>query len=293
MKHFKCFINSIYDALEKTWAGPRGHRLASSLLVVCFILAMGLVELKRMVQLPDFMVALVPKNHLAAIEATLTLLLIIEVMGLIFSLVKSVTTSVGRQLEILSLILLRNVFKQISHLGEPLIWSNFSDEIGHISATSLSAIAIFAILSLFYRIKKEDVLSGDEEDKNHFILAKKTVALGLLVSFHLILINSMISKVFGGLFHDPFESFYTLLIISDILILFISMRYGHDYQIAFRNSGFAVVTVFIRISLISTPYFSALIGAGSALFALGTLYIYSLFIRHHPDRDIIKSSQSH
>jgi hypothetical protein len=59
------------------------------------------------------------------------------------------------------------------------------------------------------------------------------------------------------------------------------MRYGHDYQIAFRNSGFAVVTVFIRVSLIAPPYFSAAIGAGAALLALGTLYIYSMFIRKH------------
>ena len=279
MKRLNCFIQALYDTLEKNWAGPRGHRLASSLLVICFILAMGLVELKRLVPLPPVLTALVPKNHLSAIETTLTLLLMIEVMGLIFSLAGSVTTSVGRQLEILSLILLRNVFKQISHLGEPLVWTDFSPELGHLAATSLSALFIFAILSLFYRIRKEDVLSGYEEDKKHFILAKKTVALGLLVFFHLIVLRYGATLLTGGLSKDPFESFYTLLIITDILILFISIRYGHDYQIAFRNSGFAVVTVFIRISLISPPYQSAMIGAGAALFALGTLYTYSFFVR--------------
>lgn len=283
MNRFNCIIHTLFDTLEKTWGGPRGHRLASSLLVVCFILSMGLVELKGVVAFPDSIAALIPKNHLSAIEASLALLLIIEVMGLIFSIVQSVTTSVGRQLEILSLILLRNVFKQISHLSEPLIWANFSGELGHLVSTSLSALFIFAILALFYRIKKEEVLSGYEEDKKHFILAKKVVALCLMVSFHLILIHFLVAKITGGLIKDPFESLYTLLIISDILILFISMRYGHDYPIAFRNSGFAVVTVFIRISLISTPYYSALIGSGAALFALGTLYTYSLFVRHHPD----------
>lgn len=285
MTRFTSLINICYDTLEKIWGGPRGHRLAGSLLVIVFILSLVMVEVKELVTLPEPLMAFVPKNHLAAIEATLTLLLIIEVIGLIFSLVRSVTTSVGRQLEILSLILLRNVFKQISHFGEPLVWENFPHEIGHLSANCFSALVIFAILFLFYRIKKEDVLAGDLKDKHHFILAKKLVAIGLLVLFHMILIHHVIVTLSGAHDTDPFESFYTLLIISDMLILFISMRYGHDYQIAFRNSGFAVVTVFIRISLISPPYYSALIGMGSALFALGTLFIYSYFVQNSRHMD--------
>lgn len=284
MKHVIGMVHRVYNTLEKTWDGPRGHRLAGTLLVICFILALGLVEIKDLIPLPSALTALIPRNHLAAIEATLTLLLIIEVMGLVFCLVKSVTISVGRQLEILSLILLRNVFKEISHLSEPLIWHDFSGEIGHLAATSLAALFIFAVLAVFYRIKKEDLFAGFEADKNRFILAKKVVALALLAAFHLILINHVLTQILGGPRRDPFEIFYTFLIISDILILFISMRYGHDYPIAFRNSGFAVVTVFIRITLIATPYASALIGSGSALFALTVLCVYNHFLRAEPAR---------
>lgn len=288
-------IKAFYDQLESSWAGPKGHRLAGTFLVIFFIVSLAMVEVKSLVELPKFILRFIPKNHLSAIEAALTLLLIIEVMGLIFSLVRSVTTSVGRQLEILSLILLRNVFKQISHLGEPLVWANFQDEIGHLAATCFSALVIFGILSVFYRIKKEDVLAGDIKDKRNFILAKKIVALGLMIFFHVILIDHLISTLSGIKGPDPFESFYTLLIISDMLILFISMRYGHDYQIAFRNSGFAVVTVFIRLSLISPPYYNAIIGIGSALFALGTLHLYSIFVQtsKHHSQAMGKTDSSH
>jgi hypothetical protein len=284
MKRFIGLINTIYDGLEKTWAGHRGHRLAGSLLVFCFMLALALVEIKAWITLPAPVLALIPRNHLAAIEASLTLLLVIEVMGLIFSLVKSVTISVGRQLEILSLILLRNVFKQISHLNEPLVWSDFSGEIGHLAAVCASALSIFAMVTLFYRIKKEEGFPGADTDKHLFIVAKKAVALGLLAAFHFILIDHVLTRLGGGTARDPFEIFYTLLIISDILILFISMRYGHDYPIAFRNSGFAVVTVLIRISLIAPPYFGALIGTGSALFALGILWVFNTCTRGVPGR---------
>lgn len=279
MTALKCFIRTVYDTLEKIWSGPKGHRLASTLLVFFFIFTLILVELNDLNLFAPTISGLIPKNHLAAIQSTLTFLLIIEVMGLIFSLVESVTTSVGRQLEILSLILLRNVFKEISHYSEPLVWTQFVDHLGYLAATSFSALFIFAVLAVFYNIKKEEALSGYEEDKKQFILAKKAVAIGLLVFFHIILIKHFYLYITGGHDIDPFEALYTLLIISDVLILFISMRYGHDYRIAFRNSGFAVVTVFIRVSLIATPYYSAVIGAGAAVFALGTLYVYSYSIR--------------
>ncbi len=283
MAPLKCVIRTVYDTLEKIWAGPRGHRFASSVLVIFFIALLIMVELNRFQIFPPVLAKLIPRNHLSAIQSTLTFLLIIEVMGLIFSLVESVTTSVGRQLEILSLILLRNVFKEISHYSEPLVWSQFTGHLGYLAATSFSALFIFGVLAIFYQIKKEEALSGYEEDKKQFILAKKAVAIGLLVFFHIILVKHFYLFVTGGQDIDPFEALYTLLIISDVLILFISMRYGHDFRIAFRNSGFAVVTVFIRISLIASPYYSALIGSGAAVFALGTLYVYSFSIRSRED----------
>lgn len=281
MKLINCFINNVYNRLEAVWDGPMGHRFASSILVFCFIVAMCLVEMKRFILVPESIGRFIPKNHLTAIEVCLTLLLIIEVMGLVFSIVKSVTTSVGKQLEILSIILLRDVFKEISHFSEPLVWSNFSENLISLAATSFGALFIFGVLCLFYMIKREEALKGDEEDKRNFILSKKLVSLALLVCFHVILLENVYVYITGGVMSDPFESFYTLLIISDILIVFISMRYGHDYPIAFRNSAFAVVTVFIRVSLISPPIYSALTGVGASLFALGTLYAYSVFVRRN------------
>jgi hypothetical protein len=198
MAHLNCFIHTIYDNLEKIWSGPKGHRLASSLLVLFFIMTLILVELNSRKMITPVYSSLVPVNHLAAIQFTLTFLLIIEVMGLIFSLVDSVTTSVGRQLEILSLILLRNVFKEISHYSEPLVWTQFIDHLGYLAATSFSALFIFGVLSVFYHIKKEEALSEFEEDKKHFILAKKCVAIGLLVFFHIILVKHFYHFATGG-----------------------------------------------------------------------------------------------
>lgn len=271
-------IDRLYDFLENRWNGPGGHRLVSRLVVICFIGSIGLVEVKKLGILPPYIGVFIPDSFLAAIEAAFTLLLILEVMGLVFSIVGSVSASVGRQLEILSLILLRDVFKEISHIKEPVVWEQLSDKVVPIVATSVGAVIIFALLGLFYRLTKRVALKISEEEKRSFILSKKMISLGLLVAFHGIIINRVAGKFFGFPTGDIFESFYTLLIFTDILIVLISMRYGHDYQIAFRNSGFAVVTVFIRIALIAPPHFSALIGVGAALFALSVITVFNLFL---------------
>lgn len=272
-------LGGIYDFFEKKWSGPTGHRFAGGIVVLCFIGSLFLVELKKLHMFQGYLPDFIPDTYLSAIEAALTLVLVIEVMGLVFSIVNSVTSSVGRQLEILSLILLRDVFKEISHVTEPVVWGQLTDAMLPIAATSVSALIIFATLGFFYKLKKRVDIKGDESDKQSFITSKKIISLILLFSFHGILINTMYCHFTGKIASDIFESFYTLLIFSDILIVLISMRYGHDYQVAFRNSGFAVVTVFIRIALIAPPVYSAFIGSGAALFALAVLCIFNNFSR--------------
>ncbi len=283
MKRINAFICSIYDFLETKWIGPSGHRLVSTLVIFCFIGSLCLVEVKKLDMLPHYVSVFIPDSFLASIEVAFTLLLILEVMGLVFSIVDSVSASVGRQLEILSLILLRDVFKEISHIKEPVVWEQLADKVAPVVATSLGAVIIFSVLWIFYRLMKRVELKVDEADKRSFIFSKKIIALGLLVAFHGIIISSIIGKLTGYETADIFESFYTLLIFTDILIVLISMRYGHDYHVAFRNSGFAVVTVFIRIALIAPAVYSAGIGVIAALFALAVMAVYNISVRKGPE----------
>lgn len=268
-------VLTLYDNLERCWEGPGGHRLAGSLLVGTFLVCLCLVELHRFVGFSGAFSNLVPRNHLAAIEIALTLLLVIEVMGLVFSMVHSVSTSVGRQLEILSLILLRNVFKEISH-HEPLSWDTLEPSMPGVGAAVTAALLVFGILAVYYRIKKEATLAKDEEDRQSFIAAKKCIALVLLAAFHLIAFNSLFGYITGVRTPPPFQTIYTLLVLSNILIVLLSLRYGHNYRVAFRNSGFAVVTVLILIALVAPPVWSASIAIFAAMFALATLWLFGM-----------------
>jgi hypothetical protein len=66
-------------------------------------------------------------------------------------------------------------------------------------------------------------------------------------------------------------------VFSDILIMLLSMRYSANYRFAFRNSGFAVATLLIRVALIAPPPYSAFIGVGSALLILGIRLAFNYY----------------
>jgi hypothetical protein len=279
MKHgLSSYGGRLFDRLEQGWEGSAGRRRSAFFLVIFFLGAVLLIEVNRQGWLPPFLSGLIPLNHLVAIEWAFTMLLILEVVGLTLALSKSVSISVGKQLEILSLILLRNTFKEISHLDEPLVWAQVEPALIPIVSSALGALTIFVALGFFYRIRKNYPLgSGQVVDKSRFILAKKNIAILLLGGFVAILFHEVWTYLHFGSPESVFEKFYTLLVFSDVLLVLISLRYSSGYLVAFRNSGFAVVTVLIRLALIAPPVTGALLGGGTAFFALGIIYAYGFF----------------
>lgn len=272
------YFSRLFDAIEERWESKGGQRIQGTILVWSFIISILLIEINRIGLFPPVIQEFLPTNHLTAIEIVFTLLLVFEVISLIFSLVYSVSTSIGKQFEVLSLVLLRNAFKKFSQLSEPITWEGIEPVLYSILVSAASALLIFAILSVFYRIQKRPKDFGTELDKLSFILAKKLIALLLMVSFSLIVLYHVVFYFTHT--NDSlkiFESFYTVLIFTDILIMLISLRYGSSYRIAFRNSGYAVTTLLIRFSLMAPAIIGSAIGVGSALFMLGIGFAYNTY----------------
>jgi len=278
MKSILRATESIFDTISHYWESPPAHRLWGSFLVGFFLFSYFVVELNQWHLLPAFMDGYVPHSRLAIIELAFTLVLVIEVVSMIFSLAHSVASSVGKQFEVLSLIFLRDIFKEFSHLHEPLHWEEIASTMPAILITGISALAIFMILGYYYRIQRHIPLTTDAMERRSFVQAKKLVALLLMISF-VALMGIDLYKYFQKieLRTSPFEPFYTLIVFSDVLIVLISLRYGSRYHVAFRNSGFAVATVLIRLSLMAPPMTGAMLGVVAALFALGVTMAYNAY----------------
>jgi len=275
----------LFDRLQAFWEGQRVHTWLTNLLVFVFILMLMLVEFNRRHWLPDTLAEMLPGSHFYSVSFAFTLLLIVEVIGLVFSLADSVANSVGKQFEVLSLILLRQSFKQLIYFPEPLQWTGVNEAVIHILADAFTALILFLLLALYYRMQRHAPICKDEVQQGHFVAYKKTLALILLITFTLTGLYDLFAPLFHNTRFDFFASFYTILIFSDILIVLVSLRYSYSYATLFRNSGFALTTVLIRMALSAPHYFNAGLGLLSMVFAIGLTFSYNHFMRSIPDAE--------
>jgi len=262
-------ITYLFDPLHHLWEQERLAKKISVSLVLFFLAGLLSIELKRLGLLPASLSALIPRSHFSAIEMAFTVVLILEVISLIFTLPCSFSRSVGKQFELLALILLRNAFKELSEFPEPIAFAGNEEAILRILSDGFGALAIFALLGVYYlvqRKKQEETMTSI--DLFSFVAAKKGIALLLLVAFIFMGLRSIYLTLIDVSHSDFLHDFYTLLILTDVLVVLISQCFQPGFYAVFRNSGFALSTVIIRIALAAPAYFNVLLGIAAALFAI-------------------------
>ena len=271
----------IFDPVRQFWTRESTHKTVSGILVLTFLLALGTIELNRQGLLPDTLGERIPKSHYMAINLAFTLVLILEVLGMIFTLPGSLSRALGKQFEILALIFLRNAFKELAVLPEPISLSHHHEVLWHILSYGFGAIAIFALLGIYGRMLKkldETLVPGPSLDR--FIAAKKAVALVMLAIFcGMGLYNGQLFLTGKPVFHF-FQYFYTTLIFSDILLVLIAQSFLPEFPAVFRNSGYALATLLIRLSLTAPAYYDVLIGLSSVVLAVLLTLVYNQFYTH-------------
>lgn len=263
------------DSLEHFWENRIMKRFAGTILVLTYLGMIGIIELNRNGLLPAPFSEWLPTNHFFAVEIAFTVLLFTEVVSLIFGLTRSFSRSIGIQLEILALILLRDTFKQFTTFSEPLEWEQVADSIAPMVVDAVGSLLIFIIIGIYYRLNKSRPITVGETDQREFVAYKKLIALGLIVVLAMIGVIDLIRLIRNEPLYPFFETFYTVLIFTDVLMVLLSLRYSVRFTVAFRNFSFAVVTVFIRLALIAPTLIGVGMGIGTALFALAITFAYN------------------
>jgi len=262
----------VFDFLDERWEGPRVSKWISNIVVAFFMIGLlsGLLSYLDIVDLGERFTAFF------AIELAFNVLLIFEVLGLIFLIPKSVADSVGKQFEIISLVLLRDAFKEFGHyLGEVNWEIGFLLELLPIVSDAFGAILIFLITGLFYRAQKHIRITKNHEEQKGFIGIKKLISIYLTISFIGLGIFDIVSAYQTHTFIYSIKLFYTLLIFTDVFILLFSLRYTSKYYNLFRYSSFALATIFLRLTLSAPAYYNALLAVIAGLMVLGVTYIYN------------------
>ena len=171
----------LFDFLAEQYDHHITSRIISSILIIVF----GVFILSAMV-INTGWTSITPGTieFFTAIDASFTTLLIFEILSLIFVLPRSVADSVGKQFEILSIILLRDAFKQFGEVYPSLISDSPIDylQLLPMLVDALGALIIFVIIGFYMRYQQHARITKNAKDQVRFREFKKLVALLLLIS---------------------------------------------------------------------------------------------------------------
>ena len=225
-------------------------------------------------------------NPISAIYTPFSIILYYEIFLLIFYLPRSFTTSILKQFEIISLIVIRRIFYDIPKLD--LVSNNWFENADNLQITYdlICILILFFLIYLFNYVKSNiDIKKTKNIDK--FIDSKKIISVLLIPVMIVLFIIGLynwysigISTNFASSFYYVNEVFYntffSILIIADVFILLLSFLYTERYSQIMRNTGFIICTILIRLSFSSTGLTNLLLIISSVLFGLLILKIYSL-----------------
>ena len=226
-------------------------------------------------------------NPISAIYTPFSIILYYEIFLLIYFLPRSFTTSILKQFEIISLIIIRRIFYDIPKLDlDSGNWFNNPDNL-QITYDLISILILFFLIYLFNLVKSRIQNKKGNKSIDQFIDSKKIISIVLIpvmlclfiigiYNWYSIGMESNFASSFYYVNEIFYNTFFSILIIADVFILLLSFLYTERYSQIMRNTGFIICTILIRLSFSSTGLTNLLLIVSSVLFGLLILKIYSL-----------------
>ena len=276
--------NSLFSTVFADTVRKKVENLILILAGLGFIIHLLLIFLKELdlITVTDLNQELL-NDPISAIYTPFSLILVYEVYLLLFYLPRSFTSCISKQFEIISLIVIRKIFKDIPLMDLNDNWI-FSEHNIELVVDLLGFLLLFLLIYLFNKdSKKLPKKNITDPSLIRFISSKKIVSLSLLIVMSFMALNTLFEwaiNIFSnqtitqidGLF---FNKFFTLLILADVIILLISFRYTEEYSKLIRNTGFIISTILIRLSFSSSGYLTMILILTGVSFAYLILKIYN------------------
>lgn len=222
-------------------------------------------------------------NPISALYTPFSFILVYEAFLLIYYFPRSFTTSIAKEYEIISLVLIRKIFEDIPQLD---ISSGIYNQQSLLLLYDLIAIIIiFYLIFLFRKTIASIPKRKTNENLVRFISYKKILSIVLVPILlflclsnlfdwtYSIFINNEIVKNINAVF---FIDFFTILILVDVFILLLSFQYTDRYHQIIRNTGFIISTILLRLSFSVSGLPSVILLVIGVLFGLIILRIYRL-----------------
>jgi len=293
-------MTSIYNILRERLISEKarhaGERVVVAIALVAFAVHLILIGLRYFDLLPPHSHHLdeLLTNPIVAIYTPFSFILVYEVYLLVFYLPQSITQYIARQYEIITLIIIRRIFKDIANLELTTDWFNRPGDL-QLTCDIAATLILFLLIILFYRLASSRPVpaKGRETysiDLRRFIYFKNIISLllvpvllGLAIySFvtwtketffmvHTASVNVIdVNKVF-------FEDFFGILVVADVFLLLLSLIHTDSFPKVIRNSGFVISTILIKISFGAEGVVSVALILGGVSFGVAILWAHNLF----------------
>ncbi len=287
-------IDFLYEKFLSEKTKKKSEKIIVFIAIFSFLIHLSLIALVKLkiIELNDYSNLL--DNPIAAIYTPFSFILIYEVYLLLFYLPKSTTIYIGKQYEIISLIVIRRIFKDLSNLKLTTEW--FNNKYDVLFMFDLVAIVmLFYLIFWFYKLNDRNIKFQKEKIKISpeiisFIKTKKNVATLLVPVLILLSVYSLGNWIHESFFSLSkivkdikdinnifFDDFFTILILIEVLLLLFSFLQTEKFSNVIRNSGFIISTILIKISFGSEGIINTILVVVAVSFGVIILAIHNKY----------------
>lgn len=200
--------------------------------------------------------AFLSSSYFSAITTPLNVILFYEVYLLVLSIQNSIILSVLKQMEIVTLIIVREVFKLISSVDDfkKIFYENVIPvNIGLLFSASILA---FFLVSIFQKFIKRSEFSTAGIISDLLVRVKSLTTVIVLFVLMVLVSSQLVNDIFyvlnGWNFMSKFDYVYLLFILMifvDVFIFMISLIYSEDFGFVFLESSMILISILLRLGI--------------------------------------------
>lgn len=286
-------FEQLYAKLLDEKTKKHSEKIIINIAIVSFVLHLAFISINDLGLLGTPISGELFTNPISAIYTPFSFILIYEVYLLIYYLPKSMTIYIGKQYEIIMLIVIRRLYKDLSNISLEGNWFENTQNLQFIYDIAATVI-LFLLIHFFYsmnkfRVRKLIKLTETRPELIRFIKFKKALAVLLVPTFVIIAVFNVydwathttgleagftlgldINSVF-------FDDFFTVLILVDVLLVLFSFAHTDKFNKVIRNSGFVISTILVKLSFSVTGLQNVVLIISAVAFGVIILWIHKLF----------------
>jgi len=283
-------LNKLYQILLSEHAKQRIEKTILYVALFGFFIHLILIYLSNFGIVDLSLESELFRSPISAIYTPFSFILVYEVYLLIYYLPKSFTTYITKQYEIITLIIIRKLFKDLSALELSSHWFEIKGDL-QFTYDILASVILFYLIFQFQKqgTHKSTQQKGNKLKIERFIRRKKIISIILVPIFFTMALVTLFNWTSNVSFTSHklpsfetvnnlfFDEFFTVLILVDVVLLLISFFYTDKFHKIIRNSGFVVSTILIRLSFGVSGLISTVLIVAAVLFGLAIIIIHNKY----------------